>query len=160
MKEITLSTKIQAYESAAELPSEYRELMETAHAALEDSYAPYSNFKVGAALLLDNGQVVKGANQENAAYPMCLCAERVALGGAASRFPGQVVQAMAITVHNPKKKIAQPAAPCGACRQVISETEDRQKRPITLLLQGSEGEVYLIESGKALLPLSFHGGYL
>lgn len=160
MKEITLSTKIKAYESISELPSEYRSLMESARAALEDAYAPYSNFQVGAALLLDNGEVVRGANQENAAYPMCLCAERVALGSAASRYPGIAVQAMAITVHNSKKAIAKPAAPCGACRQVITETEGRQKRPITLLLQGSEGEIYLVESGEALLPLSFHGGYL
>ena len=160
MKEITISTKIKVYESAKELPVEYQNLLESARAARNQAYAPYSNFRVGAAALLDNGAVVQGANLENAAYSMCICAERTALGNAAMQHPGAAVRAIAVTVQSDKTAIAQPASPCGACRQVISETEDRQKKNMIVILQGSEGEVYWLDSGKALLPIGFHGGFL
>lgn len=160
MKEITISTKIKAYESGEELPDAYRKLLLAARAAMELAYAPYSNFQVGAAALLENGEVVRGANLENAAYPMCICAERTALGNAAMQYPGVAVLAMAITVQNTKKIIARPAGPCGACRQVISETVDRQQRDMAIILQGPEGEVFVLDSGKSLLPISFDRGFL
>lgn len=160
MKEITVSTKIKVYESAKELPAEYQNLLESARAARNQAYAPYSNFLVGAAVLLDNGEVVRGANLENAAYSMCICAERTALGNAAIQYPETAVKAIAVTVQSARKVIAQPVSPCGACRQVISEAEGRQNSNITIILQGSEGEVYLLDSGKALLPIGFHGGFL
>ncbi len=160
MKEITIRTNIKVYESEQELPGEYRQLLESARTAMEYAYAPYSRFLVGSAALLGNGVAVRGANQENAAYSMCICAERTALGSAAMLYPGVPVRAIAVTVQNTKKTIAQPAAPCGACRQVISETEDRQQQKIAIVLQGAEGEVYVLDSGKELLPLGFHGGFL
>ncbi|MCB0568396.1 MAG: cytidine deaminase [Phaeodactylibacter sp.] len=160
MKEISLSTKLKAYDTAEELPETYRELLEKARNALKESYAPYSHFQVGAAILMEDGNTALGANQENAAYPMCLCAERVALSNAVMQFPGRAIRAIAITVFNPAKAITEPAAPCGSCRQAICETEARQNAPITLILQGAEGPVYVADSGKAILPLSFHGGYL
>jgi cytidine deaminase len=160
MKEITINTKFKAYDSRAELPEQYRRLLESARAAREEAYAPYSHFFVGAAALLANGAIVIGANQENAAYPMCLCAERVALGNAAMQFPRIPIVALAICVRNPHKPIAEPAAPCGSCRQAICEAEERQAQPIALLLQGDEGPAYLLESGKDLLPLGFHRGFL
>jgi cytidine deaminase len=160
MKELTISTKIKVYETENELPPEYRALLESARAARDKAYAPYSNFHVGAAVLLENGAVVQGANQENAAYSMCICAERTALGNAAMQQPGATAHAIAVTVRSEKKAIAQPVSPCGACRQAISETEDRQGASMVVILQGSEGEIYLLESGKALLPIGFHGGFL
>ncbi|MCB0566261.1 MAG: cytidine deaminase [Phaeodactylibacter sp.] len=160
MKEITISTKIKVYESAKELPGEYQKLLKSARAAVNHAYAPYSNFRVGSAVLLDNGSIVQGANLENAAYSMCICAERTALGNAAMQYPGTVVKAIAVTVQSQKKEIGQPASPCGACRQVISETEDRQQQDIAIIMQGSEGAIYVLESGKGLLPIGFHGGFL
>ena len=160
MKEITISTKIKVYESAEELPAEYQRLLESARAARNHAYAPYSNFRVGAAVLLENGTILQGANLENAAYSMCICAERTALGNAAMHYPQSVVKAIAVTVKSKRKTIAQPASPCGACRQVISEAEDRQKKDIATILQGAEGEIYVLDSGKALLPIGFHGGFL
>ncbi len=160
MKEITISTKIKVYESTKELPAEYQKLLDSARAARDKAYAPYSNFRVGAAVLMNNGAIVQGANQENAAYSMCICAERTALGNAAMQHPEVTVRAMAVTVHSDKKVIAQPVSPCGACRQAISETEDRQGGNMVIILQGSEGEIYMLESGKALLPMGFHGGFL
>lgn len=160
MKEITLSTKLKAYDTTDELPEIYQQLLEKARLALKESYAPYSHFYVGAAILLENGSLALGANQENAAYPMCLCAERVALSNAVMQQPGVPIVAMAITVQNPAKAITIPAAPCGSCRQAICEAESRQGKPIVLILQGSEGPIYVIESGNAILPLGFHRGYL
>jgi cytidine deaminase len=160
MKEITLSTKLKAYDKQEELPERYRKLLEKARAAREEAYAPYSCFYVGAAALLEDGNIAIGANQENAAYPMCLCAERVALGNAAMQYPRTPIVAMAISVRNPNKEIVEPAAPCGSCRQAICESEDRQGQPIALILQGAKGPVYLLESGKSILPLGFHKGFL
>ncbi|MCB0584573.1 MAG: cytidine deaminase [Phaeodactylibacter sp.] len=160
MKEITITTKIKVFRSAEELPSDYQTLLNSARAAMDYAYAPYSRFRVGAAVLLDNGAIVKGANQENAAYSMCICAERTALANASMQHPGVAINAIAVTVQSTRKTIAQPASPCGACRQVISEAEDRQKKDIAIILQGAEGEIYLLDSGKALLPIGFHGGFL
>ena len=160
MKKITLETPLIIYERQNEMPEEYQQLMSTARKALEDAYAPYSHFYVGAAALLQDGSIVTGANQENAAYPMCLCAERVALGTASMQHPNIPIKVMAITVKNPAKEIIQPAAPCGSCRQAICEMENRQQQAIILLLQGEQGPIYEISSGASILPLNFNGEYL
>lgn len=160
MREMVLSTRVQVY-SQEDLPTTAdRELLEEARRALQKSYSPYSKFKVAAALQLANGQLISGANQENAAYPMCLCAEQVALSAASSMYPGVPVLAMAIVVHSERHLVDRPAAPCGACRQVICETELRQQQPIALWLQGAAGEVFHVNSGRDILPLSFDGSFL
>jgi len=159
MKQLQLTTLVNVYENPEELPPCDAELLSEARSALGSSYAPYSQFKVAAAARLKDGTIVRGANQENAAYPMCLCAERVALGNAQMQAAGQAILSMAITVFNPNKTITEPAAPCGACRQALAEQEERQGSPIRLLLQGAVGKVYELESGSSLLPMNFNGSF-
>mgnify|MGYP000973066435 CR=1 FL=1 len=146
--------------AANSLPQTQQELLDAAAQALDKAYAPYSNFYVGAAVLLDNGEVLSGANFENAAYPMCLCAERSALATAISTYPQAKILQMAIRVRNPQKPVLKPAAPCGACRQVMVEAEHRQNGDIQVLLQGESGPVYVLDSAKVLLPFYFDGSFL
>ncbi|MCB0644925.1 MAG: cytidine deaminase [Phaeodactylibacter sp.] len=148
------------YDEIDQLEPQFQQLLLEARAATHRAYAPYSNFLVGAAVLLEDGQIVTGANQENAAYPMCLCAERVTLAGALSQYPGKQLRCLAVTVRNPKKVIDQPASPCGACRQVIVETELRQQAPIRILMQGEKGPIYDLKTGNILLPLGFDASFL
>lgn len=145
---------------ASSLDTAPQELLLAARAALDKAYAPYSNFQVGAALLLTNGEIVSGANFENAAYPMCLCAERSAIATAVSTYPSEAITQIAITVRNPAKAVLQPAAPCGACRQVMVEAEHRQGQDMEVLLQGESGAVYQLASAKVLLPFYFDGSFL
>ena len=135
------------------LPSEDKELLLQAIAASELAYAPYSKFYVGAALRLTDGTIVKGSNQENAAYPLCLCAERVAIAAASNYNMG--VTAIAVMARNPRAKLTKPVSPCGACRQVILETERRFQQKIRVILYGETGEVYVLDSANDLLPVSF-----
>lgn len=161
MKHKQFTISYQAFSFVDELSTEDAQLLEAAKAALQLSYSPYSEFRVGAAVLLENGAIVSGANQENAAYPMCLCAEQVALAAVASQYPGVVVKKMAITVTTKHAEINQPASPCGSCRQVICEKEDRQAgAPIEIILQGETGDIYKLNSGRDLLPFAFDGGFL
>lgn len=148
------------YATAEELPEIYRHLLMEAAKAWSKAWAPYSRFLVGAAVLLENGQMLSAGNQENAAYPMCLCAERAILATAAAQYPDTAVKALAIRVKNLRKKLTQPATPCGACRQVLYETEARQRRPITLVLQGEEGPIVCIEGIDHLLPFGFDSSAL
>ncbi len=159
MKHIHLNTSFLSLEKA-DLSSEERNLLDRALAACDKAYAPYSGFQVGVAILLDNGQIIEGANQENAAYPMCICAEPVALSRAKVQFPEAKILWMAIRVKNEAKPALEPAAPCGSCRQIISEYEGRQKARIGLLLQGQEGLVYKFDEIAPLLPLSFSRKFL
>jgi cytidine deaminase len=160
MKKEQLLISYTAYESATELPALDRELLSRAVDALADAYAPYSRFHVGAAARLRNGVVVAGANTENAAYPMCLCAERSALAAAASAHPDEPVSALAITVRGEVWEVTEPAAPCGACRQVLSEHEDRHGVPMRLILRGTTGPILVFESARSLLPFGFGGHFL
>ena len=160
MKKLELKTTIYSYEDESHLPIEDQQLMALAVESLQHSYSPYSNFKVGAALLLENGALIPGSNQENAAYPLCLCAERVALAAAASQHPGVPVRAIAVTARNVKQTLFKPVSPCGSCRQVLAESENRSKVAMRVLLQGQSGEVYRFDSVKDLLPLSFDGKVL
>ena len=137
-----------------ELADDDRQLVEKAIGATQNSYAPYSNFHVGACLRLADGREVIGANQENAAFPSGLCAERSAVFAAQSMFPEEAITALAIAARNKNGLTAQPVSPCGACRQVILEMEDRYQRDVKILLYGTEG-IYVIPNVKTLLPLHF-----
>ncbi len=148
------------YDNEEGLSERDKNLLQAARHALKTAYAPYSRFRVGAAVLLHDGRILTGSNQENAAYPMCLCAERVALAAVESEAPGARVEAMAITVAAEKTVLQKPAAPCGACRQVISEKEQRQKAPMKIILQAEKGPVLLLKSGRDLLPFPFGGEWL
>ena len=140
-----------------ELPEEYEKLLKTAHVVTSRAYAPYSKFKVGAAVLLDDGSVVIGANQENASYPVGVCAERVAITSASSQHPRVPIRAVAISVKGKSSVVDTPVSPCGICRQTILEYELTQERDIELILQGETGDVYWVPSAKTLLPLYFSG---
>jgi len=153
MKTIDLSIKI-GFGTFDELSADDQHLIQTAIAATENSYSPYSHFQVGAALRLANGKEVMGANQENAAFPSGLCAERSAIFAAQSNYPDQPVTALAIAARNEHGLMHDPIVPCGACRQVILEIEDRYKQPIRIFLYGTGG-VYVINTVKELLPLQF-----
>ncbi len=160
MQEHELRIRFRAYDAADQLPEPDRALLAEARQALEHSYSPYSNFKVGVAARMANGEVLRGSNYENAAYPLCICAEQSVLASAASRLPGVPVVALAVTVKSAHQLVKAPAAPCGGCRQVICETEQRNGQPMRLLLQGETGPVYVFEKGEDLLPLAFGGSFL
>ena len=153
MKEITLKSTLKLL-SLDELSDAERMLVKRAIEATDNSYAPYSHFHVGAALQLDNGNIFIGANQENAAFPVTLCAERAAIFAAQSQCPEQPITAIAIAARNAAGLLRNPLTPCGSCRQVILDMEQRYKRPVSIYLYGTSG-VYVIDSIKSLLPLSF-----
>jgi cytidine deaminase len=154
MKELTLKSTIHVADFD-ELTDQERELVEQAKASTYNSYAPYSHFHVGAAILLKNGVIVPGCNQENAAFPAGLCAERSAIFAAGAQYPDQPVTMLAIAVRDNKGEfLAEPASPCGSCRQVIIETETRFKQPVRILLYGT-AHTYVMDGIKELMPLSF-----
>jgi cytidine deaminase len=156
MELIKKEVVIENYSSWNELTEPDQNLLLQAREALESSYAPYSKFHVGCALQLENGQIIKGSNQENAAYPSGLCAERVAIFQAGAIFPGITILAMAITVRAEGYEVNSPAMSCGACLQSISEYESRQKTPIRIILQGETGAIYIAEQGTVtFLPFQF-----
>ncbi len=141
-----------------ELEERDRNLVQAAMKATDGSHSPYSGFRVGAAVLLDDGTVVTGSNQENAAYPSGLCAERTALFSAGHLHPDKAVTAMAIAARNAGGFTAQPITPCGACRQVMAETEQTGGRPIRLLLYGTDGTMLIDGGTSAILPFCFGAG--
>ena len=155
MKEITFQTNLKVFSNLEELPNNIKILMEEAIVARNNAYAPYSRFKVGAALVLENDEIIIGSNQENAAYPSGLCAERVAIYQAGSKYPGRLIKTMAITAASETNKTEKPIPPCGACRQAIAEYEFKQQQPIEIYFMGETGEIYLSESLSNLLPFSF-----
>lgn len=150
-KEITCAVSIYQIE---ELSAEEQNLVNKAKEATKSAYAPYSKFYVGASVLLENGTIVTGNNQENGAYPSGLCAERVALFYANAQYPNLAVKAIAVAVETNGEEIKQLVAPCGACRQVILESEMRYKQPIRILMS-SQSSINVVESIKDLLPLYF-----
>ena len=160
MKEQQLNTPFTIYNSQSELPEEVLELVNKAKEAVAEAYAPYSNFHVGAAVLLGNGEIVTGNNQENAAYPSGMCAERVAIWSAASRYPDEIVKRIVITVKSSLKQVDKPVAPCGACRQTLLEYEVKQKEPIEIYFMGETGVVIQAHSLSDLLPFAFDQSYL
>ncbi len=160
MKEFKKQTSFTIFESLSELTIDIRALMQEAKNAINSAYAPYSHFQVGAAILLANGKIVIGNNQENAAYPSGMCAERVAVWSAASRYPDVVIKKIAIAVKSKNQEIDQPVAPCGACRQSLLEYEVKQKEPIEVFFMGEIGKVIKANSLKDLLPFSFDQSFL
>lgn len=144
--------------SWASLPEDDRELLELAAKAARNAYAPYSKFKVGAAIRMESGEIVPGSNQENASFPAGTCAERTALHAAMSVLPKGVAESMAIVV--PQVKGTRPVTPCGICRQALVEQERRQSGPIRLLMGVLKGPVIETFSAETLLPLSFDSAQL
>ena len=155
MKELTITAVLNVYKFE-ELTETDRTLLQAAMDATKRSYAPYSKFSVGAAARLNNEVIVTGTNQENAAYPSGLCAERTTLFYANSQYPDQAVATLAVAARTERDFLDAPIPPCGACRQVILETEKRFNQPMRILLYGKE-EVYEVKSIRDLLPLSFDG---
>ncbi len=160
MKKIDVTTSFWVYDSEKELPDEVKPLMEQAVEVRKKAYAPYSKFRVGAAILLDNGKVVVGSNQENAAYPSGLCAERVAIFQAGALYPEAQILKIAISATSDEKPVESPIPPCGACRQSIAEYEFRQEKPIELYFMGEVGEVYKSDSLQNILPFHFDKKFL
>lgn len=156
MKKKEIKLEYFEFENEQALSAEEQELLKNALDAVERSYAPYSEFHVGAAVLLENGEIVCGSNQENAAYPSGLCAERVALFYANSKYPNVAVKALAITAKADHFTIDQPIMPCGSCRQVIAETENRQQSEIKLIMKGTTGPVQVMNGIDTLLPFTFY----
>ncbi len=142
------------------LDSESKYLIHKAKEATTHAYAPYSKFCVGAAIILDDGTVVTGANQENAAYPLCMCAERVALYAVSTMHPDKKILKMAVVAHKKNHKELVPATSCGACRQVMVEYEQRQKQSIKVVMLGPGEKWVECSSAKVLLPLGFDKGSL
>lgn len=158
MKRKKIEIDIQSF-TYEELNTSDRQLIDKARKTNEHSYAPYSHFYVGAAVLLDNGEIVCGSNQENAASPSGTCAERTALFYAGAKYPDQAVKTIAIAARNDTEETEMPVPPCGACRQVLLETEQRFHTPIRILLYGKK-EILLLKSVNDLLPLSFGISFL
>lgn len=154
-----LNIKYSVFEGVTDLPKKAQELMLQAIMARENAYAPYSKFKVGAAVRLKNGQIFIGSNQENAAYPSGLCAERVAIYQASTQCPDEEIEMIAIsgTAEDPT---CYPVSPCGACRQSLSEYETKQKKLIPVYFMGAEGNIIRTASIKDLLPFLFDGSLM
>ncbi len=155
-----ISFELTVYDNRKELSVDEENLINYAVKAREDAYAPYSNFNVGAAILLENGEVVIGSNQENAAYPSGLCAERVAVFYAGAKYPGVTIKKIAVTASSKKYKVETPVPPCGSCRQSLLEYENQQKEPIVLILMGENGKVMKCTSVSDILPLAFNKSFL
>lgn len=156
-KEIKIS--ISVFENLHELAPADRELILKARAAAPDAYAPYSKYFVGAALRLSNGTIISGNNQENASSPVGTCAERSAMFWANANFPGQAVEAIAVTAIDQLGNPARNVSPCGACRQVMLETQYRFKKPMRVILDSGD-KIEILDNAESLLPLSFNGDSL
>ncbi len=155
MKKKNIIIETFEYSSADELSAKEKNLIQASKNAVKNAYAPYSEFQVAAAVLLENGEIVTGTNQENAAYPSGLCAERVAVFYANSKFPDVPVKAIAISAFTKGSFVKAPIPPCGSCRQVLLETESRFKQAIKIYLIGEAG-ITVINDAKKLLPLHFN----
>lgn len=152
-KEINISYEV--LESSDDLKPEDAGLLAAARKETTNAYAPYSNFRVGAAARLLSGEMVKGTNQENAAFPAGICAERVLMSAAASLFPGIGIDTIAVTYSNGNGSSNRPISPCGICRQSMMEFQTRTQSPMRIILSGLTGQVYILHSAKDLLPLVF-----
>lgn len=157
MKEVSYQFAYEIYDSIDELSEEYAWLLEEARQVTEQAYAPYSNFHVGAVAKLVNGEIIAGSNQENASFPVGLCAERVVLASVSSLFPKVPIESLAISYQSGTVESNHPISPCGICRQSLQEYEGRVKHPIRLILGGQSGKVFIIPKASWLLPLSFTG---
>lgn len=153
MKSLEIVTKVRIYKES-DYPQDKKELLEKAKLSALKAYAPYSTYHVGAAVLLEDGTIVTGNNQENAAYPSGLCAERTALFYANATYPDLAVRAIAIAAYNKGDYSKDVCTPCGSCRQVLVEVENRYDKPVEIIMYG-KGQIYEVDSIRDLLPLSF-----
>ena len=159
MNKVEIITTTYEYNYIEELNEDEKRLINKSKDAVKNAYAPYSKFSVGAAVLLENGEIITGTNQENAAYPSGLCAERVAIFYANSKYPTVAIKSIAVTAFTNNKFIETPLPPCGSCRQVIVESETRFNKPIKIYLV-SKTKITVIEDAKTLLPLNFDENFL
>ncbi len=155
MKQASLNIPVQIFPDFNSLETADAELLEAARRATGYAYAPYSKFRVGAAVRLANGQILSGSNQENASFPAGICAERVALSAASATFPGIAISSLALTYINESGTGSRPIAPCGICRQTLTEYEQRFGQSIRLVLGGISGEIFIIKRATDLLPFAF-----
>ena len=160
MKKINLGTSALLFEDIDQLSDDDQTLMKFAVKATKGAYAPYSKFSVGAALLMEDDTIITGNNQENAAYPSGMCAERVAIWKASSSFPNKKVKKIAIAAISSNKKLDRPVGPCGACRQTLFEYEVKQGEDVEVIFMGEVGSVVKTPSIASLLPFSFDSSYL
>jgi cytidine deaminase len=160
MKQNTIKINVTEFSNAAELPAPDQELVKIAFEAANRAYAPYSGFTVGAALRLHNNVVVSGNNQENAAYPSGLCAERVAMFYASSQHPDQAIETIAVVARAGGTDLSEPATPCGSCRQVMAEYEQLHKTSLRVIMATESGKTILVEGMDNLLPLAFLAKHL
>jgi len=156
MKKEKYSFEFHRFEDKTELEAEQKKVVDEALEISHKAYAPYSTFKVGAAVQLENGEIFSSSNQENAAYPVGICAERGLLAYVNANYPNIRIEKLAVSTPN----VNYPLPPCGMCRQYILEIEKKQKSSIELILSGNEGEVFVLESAKDLLPLHFTDEFL
>lgn len=156
----TLGIQVYEVDDFLELSQKEQELISLAREMTKKAYAPYSEFYVGAAVLLENDEIITGSNQENGAYPSGLCAERVAVFAASAMFPGVPMKTIAVSATSTRMNLHEPVSPCGACRQVLLEYEVLQQKPIKVLLSKEDGKILIIEKVQDLLPLSFSGNEL
>jgi cytidine deaminase len=155
MNKTTFTLEYEVYDSIESLDDSDRQLLESARKSTELAYAPYSKFLVGATAKLLNGQLVHGSNQENASYPVGICAERVLLSTSSTLYPNIPLHTMAIAYRNLQGESNRPISPCGLCRQTMVEFENRTGHPFRVILSGMEGQVFIIPKASGLLPLSF-----
>ncbi|HLA60451.1 MAG TPA: cytidine deaminase [Puia sp.] len=155
MKQTSIHIPVQIFSDFKALEAEDAQLFESARKATGDAYAPYSKFRVGVAVRLENGQIITGSNQENASFPAGICAERVTLSAASAVYPGITVTDLALTYMNESGDSNHPIGPCGICRQTMAEYEQRFGRPMRLIMGGFSGEIYVINRATDLLPFAF-----
>ena len=160
MKENKFEFQYEEYNDISELKKDDADLLTQARMVTKQAYAPYSNFFVGAVAKLKNNQIVSGTNQENASYPVGICAERVLLGNAATLYPGVSIDSLAISYDSKEVASNHPISPCGMCRQALLEYETRTEKPIRLILAGQEGKVYIVKTVRFLLPFAFDSSEL
>ena len=160
MPEKNLSLDFTSFPQPEDLSKQDRELLQKAIEARKNAYAPYSGFSVGASVLMDNGEIITGNNQENAAYPSGICAERVAVWNAISRFPQGNILKVFISASSRNKIVDRPVSPCGSCRQAMAEYETRQEQKIAVYFTGETGEVIRADSVSDLLPFLFDNSLL
>ena len=155
MKQHKFEFSFEVYDSIDELNADDQQLLTEARNVTGKAYAPYSKFQVGAAAKLSNNKIVTGTNQENASYPVGICAERVLLSAISTLYPETPIETIAVSYQSRKIKSDHPISPCGMCRQALQEYQGRTNKPIRLILAGMEGKVYVIGSASELLPLAF-----
>lgn len=160
MEQKEFSLQYNCYKDSTEMEPNDAELLGKAREAVKTSYSPYSKFAVGAAIRLANGKIVMGSNQENAAYPSGLCAERVAMFAAASQFPNVAMTSIAIAIESPDYDTEEPIAPCGACRQVMIEYEHLHQHPMHVIMDTKKGNIVRVNKASDLLPFDFHANHL